>query len=163
VAAILSPQSSESEAIDGARFSVKTRIRVRCAGQFSRDELKKKLESLAGRQIHFESKSRVVTKKIYSARVRKIGDQEFYLYLEADGGLGIKQFVHGDGVGFSGDGNSGGISSEMQQQGQRQGQEQQQQSLSSMGTSVSQILGANCECVNFDILSVMFLSNEESV
>ena len=123
MAAILSV-SPHREVSDLPRFIVRTKILVRCEKQVSRDDLKK-LENLTGQQLNFDSRSKVVTKKIHSVRARKKADHEFYLYLEADGGIGIKQFISGE---------------------------------QNTGTSISQLLGAKCECVIFDILSVMFLS-----
>ena len=90
--ALTSPQAELTEA---PRFSVKTRILVKCEKEPSCAELRKLEESLSGLQVSFESRSKSAIKRIYHARVRKNKDGSFYLYAELDGGLGIKQFVGG--------------------------------------------------------------------
>ncbi len=78
-----------------ARFTVKTRIHTRCASPLTKQDLKK-LNSLAGSDVSFENRSRIATKRIYSARARQLGSNEFTLTITADGGLMIKQFVGGE-------------------------------------------------------------------
>jgi tRNA pseudouridine synthase 10 len=56
----------------------------------------KKLNSLAGTEVSFESRSKMTTKKIYSAGARQIDGNNFTLTVVADGGLMIKQFVGGE-------------------------------------------------------------------
>jgi tRNA pseudouridine synthase 10 len=77
-----------------ARFSVKTRIEGRCERTLDASDAKK-LKSLAGAQVKFESKNRTVTKQIRSAQAAVQGNN-FVLTLAADGGLPIKQFVGGE-------------------------------------------------------------------
>ncbi|HXV45674.1 MAG TPA: tRNA pseudouridine(54/55) synthase Pus10 [Nitrososphaera sp.] len=102
------------------RFKVKTKILAKCEKELSRQDMKK-LGSLAGTDVSFENKSKTATKRIHSARARRMGDRQFALTLVADGGLMIKQFVGGEEY---------------------------------MKPNVSEILGAKCECVTFDILDV---------
>lgn len=77
------------------RFKVKTKIRARCEKALSKDDMKK-LNSLADTEVSFENRSKMATKKIYSARARKLGSGQFVLTMVADGGLMIKQFVGGE-------------------------------------------------------------------
>jgi tRNA pseudouridine synthase 10 len=63
----------------------------------------------------------LATKRIHSARARRIEGSQFELIIVADGGLMIKQFVGGEEY---------------------------------MRPNISEILGAKCECVTFDILGV---------
>jgi len=78
-----------------ARFTVKTRIHVKCESPLTKQDLKK-LNSLAGSDVNFENRSRIATKKIYSTRARQLSSSEFTLIITADGGLMIKQFVGGE-------------------------------------------------------------------
>lgn len=105
-----------------ARFTVRTKIACTCARPVTGDDIAK-LKSLAGAEVKFESRSKVASKKVYSAQAKKTGDNEFQITIKADGGLPIKQFVGG---------------------------------VEYMEPNVSAILGAKCECVTFDILSVDF-------
>lgn len=77
------------------RFSVRTRIAIKCARPVGQDDVKK-LRSLAGAGIKFESKFKVAAKRIYSAQAKKTGDDTLELVIKADGGLPIKQFVGGE-------------------------------------------------------------------
>jgi tRNA pseudouridine synthase 10 len=77
------------------RFKVRTRIHVRCQKALSKEDMKK-LGSLAGAEVNFENRSKTATKKIYSARARRTGDNQFTLTIAADGGLMIKQLVGGE-------------------------------------------------------------------
>ena len=77
-----------------ARFIVKTKIHARCEKALTKQDLKK-LRSLVG-DVSFENKSKLATKKIYSAQARQISDREFALAIVADGGLAIKQLVGGE-------------------------------------------------------------------
>jgi tRNA pseudouridine synthase 10 len=103
-----------------ARFVVKTRIHVRCAGAITKQDLTK-LHSIGNTDVSFENKSKMVTRKIYSVRIRQIDSNQFTLTITADGGLMIKQFVGGEEY---------------------------------MNPNISEILGAKCECITFDILDV---------
>lgn len=93
VAATLYPAENATGA--PVRFTVKTRIVVRSDRELSRDD-RKKLRSLAGEQVRFDNRSKIATKKIYSASLKKIDDRTFSLVIVADGGLMIKQFVGGE-------------------------------------------------------------------
>lgn len=77
------------------RFKVRTKIHVKCEKELSK-QIMKKLNSLAGSEVSFENRSKTATKKIHSARARRIGDNQFTLTMVADGGLMIKQFVGGE-------------------------------------------------------------------
>jgi tRNA pseudouridine synthase 10 len=101
-------------------FKVKTRIRAKCERALSKDDMKK-LDSLVGAVVSFENRFKTATKKIHSARSRRIGDNQFMLTMVADGGLMIKQLVGGEEY---------------------------------MKPNISEVLGAKCECVAFDILQV---------
>lgn len=102
------------------RFRVRTRIHARCEREITKGDIKK-LGALAGAEVNFENKFKTATKKIYSARARKIDDKQFMLAIVADGGLMIKQFVGGEEY---------------------------------MKPNVSEIVGAKCECISFDVLDV---------
>lgn len=77
------------------RFTVKTRIHVRCDRALTKKELQL-LRELAGRQVSYHNRSKVATKRILSANVRKIDSSNLALTVVADGGLMIKQFVGGE-------------------------------------------------------------------
>ncbi len=77
-----------------ARFVVSTKISCACARPLTNDDIAK-LKSLAGSVVKFESRSKVASKKIYTAQAKKVGENEFALTIKADGGLPIKQFVGG--------------------------------------------------------------------
>jgi tRNA pseudouridine synthase 10 len=77
-----------------ARFIVKTKIHAKCEKALTKQDLNK-LRSLAG-DVSFENKSKLATKKIYSAHVKQISGNEFSLTIVADGGLAIKQLVGGE-------------------------------------------------------------------
>jgi tRNA pseudouridine synthase 10 len=77
------------------RFRVKTKIHAKCEKALSKQDMKE-LSSLAGAEVSFENRSKTATKKIYSARARRIGDNQFTLTIVADGGLMIKQFAGGE-------------------------------------------------------------------
>ena len=87
--------SADQDIPETPRFFVRTRILVRAERPVSKDDLRK-LKQLAGCDVSFESKSKVATKRVHAASVKRIGDYEFYLTIDADGGLGIKQFVGGE-------------------------------------------------------------------
>jgi tRNA pseudouridine synthase 10 len=78
-----------------ARFSVRTKIAIKCARQVGQDDVKK-LRSLAGKEVKFASKAKLASKKIYSAQAKKTGDDTLELVIKAAGGLPIKQFVGGE-------------------------------------------------------------------
>ncbi|HEU4605626.1 MAG TPA: tRNA pseudouridine(54/55) synthase Pus10 [Nitrososphaera sp.] len=102
------------------RFRVKTKIHARCEKALAGQDMKK-LDSLAGTEVSFENRSKMATKRIHSARARRIDGSQFALVIVSDGGLMIKQFVGGEEY---------------------------------MKPNISEILGAKCECVTFDILGV---------
>lgn len=102
------------------RFRVKTKIHARCEKALAVQDMKE-LNSLAGTEVSFENRSKMATKRIHSARARRIDGSQFALTIVADGGLMIKQFVGGEEY---------------------------------MKPNISEILGAKCECVTFDILGV---------
>jgi tRNA pseudouridine synthase 10 len=77
------------------RFKVKTRIHAKCEKELLREDIKK-LNSLAGVEVSFENRSKTATKKIHSARARRIDVSRFAFTMIADGGLMIKQFVGGE-------------------------------------------------------------------
>lgn len=92
IQAILSIMKDEPE--HQPRFNVKTRIHVRCERAVAKEDLEK-LNSLAG-DVSFENRWKMATKKIHSARARRIDSNEFVLTIVAEGGLLIKQFVGGE-------------------------------------------------------------------
>jgi tRNA pseudouridine synthase 10 len=102
------------------RFTVKTRIHIRCENVLTKKILKK-LNFLSGSKVSFENKSKMATKSIHSVRVRQLDSNQFNLTIVADGGLMIKQLVGGEGY---------------------------------MKPNISEILGAKCQCIIFDILDV---------
>jgi tRNA pseudouridine synthase 10 len=77
------------------RFTVKTRIHVRCARVLTKQELQM-LRELAGKEVSYHNRSKMATKRIISASVRKIDQSNLALTVVADGGLMIKQFVGGE-------------------------------------------------------------------
>lgn len=76
------------------KFITKTRIMIQSQKDLTYNDLKK-LNMLNGATINFENKLRIVTKNIYSVRIRKKTENHFILTTVADGGLMIKQFVGG--------------------------------------------------------------------
>ena len=120
VQATLSVIEDEDELEFQPRFRVKTKIHARSENALASQDMKK-LNLLSGTEVSFENKSKLATKKIYSARARRIDGSQFALIIVADGGLMIKQFVGGEEY---------------------------------MKPNISEILGAKCECVTFDILGV---------
>lgn len=102
------------------RFTVKTKIVAKCDRTLAASDMSK-LRLLAGREVKFENKSKVTTKKIYSVRASRTSDNEASITITADGGLPIKQFIGGEEY---------------------------------MDPNISQLLGAKCQCVTFDILAV---------
>jgi tRNA pseudouridine synthase 10 len=77
------------------RFTVKTKIHIRCENVLTKKILKK-LNSLSGSKVSFENKSKIGIKSIYSAHVRQLDSNQFTLTIVADGGLMIKQLVGGE-------------------------------------------------------------------
>lgn len=77
------------------RFTVKTKIHIRCENALTKKILKK-LNSLSGSKVSFENKSKIGIKSIYSAHVRQLDSNQFTLTIVADGGLMIKQLVGGE-------------------------------------------------------------------
>jgi tRNA pseudouridine synthase 10 len=106
------------------RFIVKTRIMIKCDKNVANEDLIK-LRSLAGKEIRFDNRSKIATKKVYSATAKRIDNNIVNLTMVADGGLMIKQFVGGQEF---------------------------------MNPNVSELLGAKCECISFDILDVQVSS-----
>ncbi|HEY8140526.1 MAG TPA: tRNA pseudouridine(54/55) synthase Pus10 [Nitrososphaera sp.] len=77
------------------RFIVKTRIHIRCDKNLTKKELQA-LRELAGREVSYRNRSKMATKRIRSASVRRIDSNNLVLTVVADGGLMIKQFVGGE-------------------------------------------------------------------
>jgi tRNA pseudouridine synthase 10 len=77
------------------RFTVKTRIHIKCENALIKKDLKK-LNSISKSVVRFENKSKMAVKRIYSTRIRQIASNQFNLTIVADGGLMIKQFVGGE-------------------------------------------------------------------
>jgi tRNA pseudouridine synthase 10 len=77
------------------RFTVKTKIHIRCENALTKTDLKK-LNSISGSVVRFENKSKMAVKRIYSAHIRQIDSNQFTLTIVGDGGLMIKQFVGGE-------------------------------------------------------------------
>ena len=77
------------------RFTVKTKIHIRCENALTKKILKK-LNSLSGSKVSFENKSKIGIKSIYSVHVRQLDSNQFTLTIVADGGLMIKQLVGGE-------------------------------------------------------------------
>ena len=77
------------------RFTVKTRILIRCEKTLDGNDLKK-IRSLADSEIEFSNRARTATKKIYASSARLVDDHTLVLTILADGGLMIKQFVGGE-------------------------------------------------------------------
>ncbi len=77
------------------RFKVKTKIHAKCERALAREDMKK-LNSLAGAEVRFENRNKTASKKIHSARARRLHGIQFALTMVADGGLMIKQFVGGE-------------------------------------------------------------------
>jgi tRNA pseudouridine synthase 10 len=77
------------------RFTVKTKIHIRCENALTKKILKK-LNSLPGSKVSFENKSKIGIKSIHSVHVRQLDSNQFTLTIVADGGLMIKQLVGGE-------------------------------------------------------------------
>ncbi len=77
------------------RFTVKTKIHIRCENALTKKILKK-LNSLSGSKVTFVNKSKMGIKSIHSVRVRQLDSNQFTLTIVADGGLMIKQLVGGE-------------------------------------------------------------------
>jgi tRNA pseudouridine synthase 10 len=77
------------------RFTVKTKIHIRCENALTKRILKKH-NSLSGSKVSFENKSKIGIKSIHSVRVRQLDSRRFTLTIVADGGLMIKQLVGGE-------------------------------------------------------------------
>jgi tRNA pseudouridine synthase 10 len=77
------------------RFTVKTKIHIRCENALTKKILKK-LNSLSGSKVSFENKSKMGVKSIHSVRVSQLDSNQFTLTIVADGGLMIKQLVGGE-------------------------------------------------------------------
>jgi tRNA pseudouridine synthase 10 len=71
-----------------------TRILIRCLESGLEPNLNK-LDSLAGTTVKLKSKFSLSEKKIYSVMVNRVDNNQFYLTIDADSGLSIKQFVGG--------------------------------------------------------------------
>lgn len=76
------------------QFITKTKILVQSETPLVKDSLKK-LNTLGESAIEFESKSKMVKKKIYYLSAKKINDNRFSLTIVADSGITIKQLVGG--------------------------------------------------------------------
>jgi tRNA pseudouridine synthase 10 len=77
------------------RFTVRTRIHVRCDRTLTKQDLQM-LRDLAGREVSYQNRSKIATKRIHSANIRKVDSSDIALTVVADGGLMIKQFVGGE-------------------------------------------------------------------
>lgn len=97
VEAVLRALPNDGNSLLGAqtRFTVKTRILVKCDSMVTKTDLKR-LDLLSNSKVTFQNKSKVAVKRIYSAKARQIDGNNFSLTIEADGGLMIKQFVGGE-------------------------------------------------------------------
>jgi tRNA pseudouridine synthase 10 len=80
------------------RFTVKTKIHIRCENPLTNKILREKLVgSLPGSKVRFENKSKKIgVKSIHSAYIRQLDSNQFTLTIVADGGLMIKQLVGGE-------------------------------------------------------------------
>lgn len=76
------------------QFITKTKILVQSETPLVKDSLKK-LNTLGESTIEFESKSKMVKKKIYYLSAKKISNNQFSLTIVADSGITIKQLVGG--------------------------------------------------------------------
>ena len=92
VVATLSP--TKRSPIIPLPFTVKTKIQIRCEKRIVKEDLMR-LRSLAGKEVKFDNRTRIGTKKIYTTTSRRVDDNNFVLTILADGGLMIKQFVGG--------------------------------------------------------------------
>ncbi len=81
------PQSS-------IRFLTKTKILAESANTITENNLED-LNLLNNVTVQFQNKDKIITKKIYSIKARKIKDNRFEITLLADGGFAIKKFVSG--------------------------------------------------------------------
>lgn len=93
IAATLMPRDDDPDT--QARFIVKTRILVSCERVLSKDDLKKIGTRIVG-DVKFENRSKIATRRIYSANLKRIDERSLSLTIVADGGLMIKQFVGGE-------------------------------------------------------------------
>lgn len=106
------------------RFTLKTKIHIRCENPLTNKTLREKLvSSLSGSKVRFENKSKkkIGVKSIHSVYIRQLDSNQFTLTIVADGGLMIKQLVGGEEY---------------------------------MRPNISELLGMKCKCVLFDILDV---------
>ncbi|HEY7081556.1 MAG TPA: hypothetical protein VH500_17830 [Nitrososphaeraceae archaeon] len=71
-----------------------TKIMIHCSESLSTKDLRE-LTSLTGTIVKLKSKFSLIEKKIYSVSVDRIDKSLFYLTIDADSGLPIKQFVGG--------------------------------------------------------------------
>ena len=80
------------------RFTVKTKIHIRCENPLTNKILREKLVgSLSGTKVRFENKSKKIgVKSIHSVYIRQLDSNQFTLTIVADGGLMIKQLVGGE-------------------------------------------------------------------
>ncbi len=80
------------------RFTVKTKIHIRCENPLTNKILREKLvSSLSGSKVRFENKSKKIgVKSIHSVYIRQLDSNQFTLTIVADGGLMIKQLVGGE-------------------------------------------------------------------
>ncbi|MFL6480587.1 MAG: tRNA pseudouridine(54/55) synthase Pus10 [Nitrososphaera sp.] len=77
------------------RFTIKTKIHVRCENSLNKTILNR-LNFLSGCKVTFKNKSKKSVKSIHSIHSRKVDCNDFILTIEADSGIMIKQFVHGE-------------------------------------------------------------------
>jgi tRNA pseudouridine synthase 10 len=76
------------------RFLTNTKIIVESANTIIENRLED-LNLLKNVTVKFQNKNKIITKKIYSVKFRKIKNNQFELTLLADGGFAIKKFVSG--------------------------------------------------------------------
>ncbi|MEO9320470.1 MAG: hypothetical protein ABI361_07335 [Nitrososphaera sp.] len=124
---------SEEQIEAQIRFAVRTRIIIRAERPVLRQDLIRLQQSLAGKEVSLENKGRMVTKKVYAARATKAQSKDNSEFMLV---------IDADG----------GLSIK-----QFVGGEQYSK------PSVSEIIGAKCHCVNFDILAVTFLSDADKL
>lgn len=76
------------------RFLTKTKIIVESANTITENSLEE-LNLLKNATVKFQNKDKIITKKIYSIKFRKVKNNQFEITLLADGGFAIKKFVSG--------------------------------------------------------------------
>ena len=96
VYAVIKQQSPQQRSFQlPSRFTTKTKITIQAERDLSSKSLPILLNVLENSEVSFETKSRILKKKIYSVEVEQIDQKAFILTIVSDGGLFIKQFVGG--------------------------------------------------------------------